>query len=73
MSKIITHGGIAKYVFADEDELQVTASNIITPGFIIGDLNSGNCTVYTGVTDVPGDFDGDKYLYDGEGFGIRDV
>ena len=31
----------------------------------IYDLNDSNTTVYEGVSDTPGDFDGGKYLYDG--------
>lgn len=68
MSKIITQGTIAKYIFDDSDEISVESGRIVTPDFIIGDLNSGNSTLYTGVTDVPEDFTGDKYLFDGEEF-----
>jgi hypothetical protein len=65
MSKVITYKGIAKYIFDNVAELQVSSKNIVTPGFIIGDLNRDNCTIYMDISDVPGDFNGDKYLYDG--------
>ena len=65
MSKIITRNGVVKYVFDDTDSIDVQIGRIITPDFIIGDLNSTNCTFIENITDAPEDFSGDKYLYDG--------
>ena len=66
--QIITKDGIAKYAFEDSDELQILGTKIIAPDFIIGDLNIANCILYANIEDVPQDFAGDKYLFDGEEF-----
>jgi len=52
------------YIFEDADTLTATAENITTPNFIIGDMNSSNATIHTGVT-PPEDWQGGKYLFDG--------
>jgi len=52
------------YIFEDADALTATAESITTPNFIIGDLNSSNATIHTGVT-PPEDWQGGKYLFDG--------
>jgi len=52
------------YTFEDADTLTATAESITTPNFIIGDLNSSNATIHTGVT-PPEDWQGGKYLFDG--------
>ena len=62
----ITFNGSNKsaYIFEDADTLTATAENITTPNFIIGDMNSSNATITTGVT-PPEDWKGGKYLFDG--------
>jgi len=55
---------ISAYVFEDADTVTVSAENITCPNFIIGDMNSGNATLHTGVT-APADWQGGKYLFDG--------
>ena len=55
---------LSPYIFEDGDTLTTTAEHIITPKFIIGDMNSSNATIHTGVT-PPGDWAGGKYLFDG--------
>ena len=52
------------YIFEDGDTLTATAESITCPNFIIGDLNSSNATIHTGVT-PPEDWQGGKYLFDG--------
>ena len=52
------------YIFEDVDTLTATTENITCPEFIIGDLNSSNATIHTGVTS-PEDWQGGKYLFDG--------
>ena len=52
------------YTFEDADTLTATAENITTPNLIIGDMNSSNATIHTGVT-PPADWQGGKYLFDG--------
>ena len=53
----------SSYIFEDDVAIQLTDSTIITPNFIIGDLNSGNATLVTDVT-PPADWYGNKYLYE---------
>jgi hypothetical protein len=55
---------ISAYIFEDEHSLTATAENITCPHFIIGDMNSNNATITTGVTS-PADWQGGKYLFDG--------
>jgi len=55
---------ISAYIHADNPTIIVTAETITCSNFIIGDMNSSNALVYTGVT-PPGDWIGGKYLFDG--------
>jgi hypothetical protein len=55
---------ISTYTFEDGDTLTATAESITSPNFIIGDMNSSNATIHTGVT-PPEDWKGGKYLFDG--------
>lgn len=55
---------ISAYTFEDNDTVTVTADNITCPNFVIGDMNSSNATLSTGVT-PPADWQGGKYLFDG--------
>ena len=55
---------ISAYTFDDADALIATAENITCPHFIIGDLNSTNATIHTGVT-PPTDWQGGMYLFYG--------
>jgi hypothetical protein len=55
---------VSYYVFNDSDELVVEENRITTPSFIIGDMGSSNATIYEDITDVPEDWENDKYIYD---------
>ena len=55
---------VSAYIFDDEHSLVSTNENITCPHFIIGDLNSTNSTIHTGVTS-PDDWQGGKYTFDG--------
>lgn len=55
---------VSQYVFNDLDELTVEESRTTTPNFIIGDMGSANSTIYENITDVPEDWESDKYIYD---------
>ena len=55
---------ISVFSFEDNPTIIVTAENITCPNFVIGDMNSSNAAVYTGVT-LPGDWAGEKYFFDG--------
>jgi hypothetical protein len=59
-----TTTGLSKYVFEDAAEVAMSSDNIVTPNFIIGDLNSNNSTMHEGVT-PPDDWMGNKYTFDG--------
>ena len=81
MSKIIISSGITdetkrvKYVYPDDKTLTVTSTEITVgdpPELIIGDLHSGNSTIVEDVSNVPGDYYGDKYDYDGGTWTKRD-
>jgi hypothetical protein len=61
---------LSKYLFEDDKAVDMQAGqiNVGDPDnldFIIGDLNSGNSTLYENVTDTPEDWFGNKYTYDG--------
>ena len=61
---------LSKYLFEDDKAVDMQAGqiNVGDPDnldFIIGDLNSGNSTLYENVTDAPEDWFGNKYTYDG--------
>lgn len=60
----ITQNGLSLYIFHDDVTLIVTAENIITPDFTIGNLNSANSFVFKNVT-PPSDWSGGRYLFDG--------
>jgi len=61
-------GNVSAYTFADDATLTASADNITTPDFIIGDMNSGNATIHTGVT-APDGWQGGKHTYDGSAWG----
>lgn len=69
-----TSTGLAKYVFGNDTNISATATEIIVSEsadgedvvkFIIADLNSTLVTVTDNVTNVPDDWIGNKYLFDG--------
>jgi hypothetical protein len=55
---------ISAYIFDDSADIVSTDTEITCPDFIVGDMNSTNATVHTGVT-PPADWQGGKYLFDG--------
>ena len=59
-----TATGLSKYVFEDGASVTVNTDSIITPAFIIGDMNSSNTTLHENVT-PPEDWAGCKYFFDG--------
>tara|TARA_R110001632_G_scaffold29794_1_gene78825 strand:- start:33 stop:317 length:285 start_codon:yes stop_codon:yes gene_type:complete len=61
-------GNVSSYTFADDATLTASADNITTPNFIIGDMNSGNSTIHTGVT-APDGWQGGKHTFDGSAWG----
>ena len=52
------------YIFEDGDTLTSNADRIVCPALIIGDMNSSNATIHTGVT-PPEDWNWGNYLFDG--------
>ena len=65
MAKTIIQNATKKssYIFDDDVAIQITDTTIITPNFIVSDLNSGNSTLVENVT-PPEDWFGNKYLYE---------
>ena len=61
-------GNVSAYTFADDVTLTASADNITTPSFIIGDMNSSNATIHTGVT-APDGWQGGKHTFDGSAWG----
>ena len=64
MQTITNESGVSAYIFEDSTVIEVTSTNIVCPEFIIGDLNSTNSSVHTGVT-PPADWMGGRYTFDG--------
>jgi len=65
MKTIIENGtNISKYMFANSVAITMGADSITTPDFIIGDMNTGNCTLVDGVTS-PSGWAGCKHTFDG--------
>ena len=61
---------VSAYIFDDEHNLVATPTEITCPHFIIGDMNSTNATVHTGVT-PPADWQGGNYLFDGSAWTLN--
>jgi hypothetical protein len=61
---------VSAYIFDDEHNLVATPTEITCPHFIIGDMNSTNATVHTGVT-LPADWQGGNYLFDGSAWTLN--
>ena len=65
MKTIIENGtNISKYMFANSVAITMGADFITTPDFIIGDMNTSNCTLVEGVT-APTGWAGCKHTFDG--------
>lgn len=64
--KTITENGtnLSKFIFEEGVSVTISADNIVTPSFIINDLNSSNATMHLNVT-PPDDWIGNKYTFDG--------
>ena len=67
MKTIVCDMSCSKYLFDDDKQLNITADHIevgdpANLDFIIGDLNTNNCTLIEGVTE-PEDWYGCKYNY----------
>lgn len=58
-----------KYAFEDGTTIDVQDNKIVTPNFVIGDLNAKNAQIVNVAdVDVPKDFMGDKYIYHNAAF-----
>ena len=65
--KSLVRDGVSIYVFADNEAVNITDTNIVIGNpetLIIGDCNSSNTTLHKGVT-PPSDWVGHKYLFNG--------
>ena len=75
-----TSSGLAKYALADEINLFSTATEITVSEtvdgedvvkFIIADLNSTTVTVTDSVTNLPEEWVGNKYTFDGTAWALN--
>lgn len=71
MSKTLTFNGTGQspYLFDDSKNVtmgvnRITVGDDANPDFYIGDMNSGNATLYEGVT-APDNWKGNRYTFDG--------
>lgn len=69
-----TSSGLAKYVLNDDINISATATEITVSEtvddedivrFVVADLNSATVTITDNVTNVPADYTGNKYTFDG--------
>lgn len=58
-----TATNIVKYAFNNELNISIESDKIVTPNFIIGDLNSSSATLIENIENTPSDYIGDKYTY----------
>ena len=71
MKTIIENGtNISKYMFANSVAITMAADSITTPNFIIGDMNTSNCTLVEGVT-APAGWVGCKHTFDGTTWAVN--
>lgn len=68
--KVITETStqLAKYALADDETIVSTADDLQIGNpvkFIVADLNSTTVTITDNVTNVPDDWTGNKYTFDG--------
>lgn len=61
---------ISKYMFANSVAITMGADFITTPNFIIGDMNTSNCTLVEGVT-APAGWVGCKHTFDGTTWAVN--
>ena len=65
---VTKNDNIVRYVFNEDTYVELNSSNIKIGNplqFVIGDMTIANTNKYTQVSDVPSDFFGCKYKYDG--------
>lgn len=67
-----TATNIVKYAFSNELDISIESDKIVTPNFIIVDLNSSLVTFIENVENIPSDYIGDKYTYLNETWTIRE-
>jgi hypothetical protein len=66
--RVITVNKITKYILQDTDTVTQKDDRVEVRGsrnFDIGDFKKGVYSIHNNVTDVPGDWTGNKYNYDG--------
>ena len=59
-------------MFANSVAITMAADSITTPNFIIGDMNTSNCTLVEGVT-APAGWVGCKHTFDGTTWAVNSV
>lgn len=65
--KTIVHNEtkLSKYIFEDAVAISIESDKIVTPNFIIGDLNTSNSSLIESVT-APEDWSGNKYTFEND-------
>jgi hypothetical protein len=54
--------GVSRFIFNDNEEVTITSTSVVTPSFIVGDMDSSNAVIVNGVT-PPEDWNHCKYIY----------
>lgn len=67
---VLTNGtdNVARYIFSDETLINVEADHVKVGNpleLVIGDMMRSKCTVHIAVDNVPEDYEGCKYNFDG--------
>lgn len=62
---------LSKYVFDDDVELVMYNEMMLTPNFIVGDLNNTNAIIYEDVS-PPENWVGNRYTFDGTDWTAND-
>lgn len=72
MKILTTLDGTVKYKFKDDEIITYEVDRIKCPNFHIGDLREADVILVTGISNLPVDFKGDQYSFDGSNFTITD-
>jgi hypothetical protein len=65
-----TSTNLSKYLLSDSTDVTIESDRLIVgdssdPNFYVSDMNNTNTVVYTGITNDPDDWIGNKYTFDG--------
>lgn len=72
--KTLCRDNISYHMFADNKSVTINSVNVVVGDpveYYIGDLNSSNCVLHTGVTEPSGYVAGGKHMFDGTTWSIN--